>query len=132
MRTDELHADDVDASFVPRRRAHVSTAELDGEAVLYNEDTGRIHSLDRIATLVWACFDGAASVRAIAHELAGAFEVDLVVVETDVLTLVRRLGAEGLVAGVAAEQTEGEQEPADIEDPAPPDVDYEGDTRGCA
>lgn len=132
MRTDELHADDVDASFVPRRRARVSTAELDGEAVLYNEDTGRIHSLDRIATLVWSCFDGAASVRAIAHELAGAFEVDLVVVETDVLTLVRRLGAEGLIVGVAADPADDEEQPPADQDFAPPDVDYEGDTRGCA
>lgn len=103
MPTDELRAADLDASFVPRRREHVITAELDGEAVLFNEDTGRIHALDRIAALVWSCLNGA-TVRAIAAELAGAFEVDWVVVEADVLALVRRLCAEGLIAGVAADE----------------------------
>lgn len=129
MNTDALSPDDIDASFVPRRRDRIATAELDGEAVLYDEDSGRIHALDTIATVVWSCFDGTASVRSIAEGLAGAFAADWVVVENDVLALVRQLGSEGVLAGVAGDQTDDEDDgEATGKDP----VGYEGDARGCA
>lgn len=128
MNTDALRPDDIDASFVPRRRDRVVTVELDGEAVLYDEDSGRIHALDTIATVVWSCFDGTASVRGMAEDLAGAFAADWVVVENDVLVLVRRLASEGLLAGVTGDRTDDE----DHDEAGRKAVGYEGDSRGCA
>lgn len=122
-----LHPDEIDASFVPRARERMATADLDGETVLFHEDTGGLHRLDTIATLVWSRFDGAATVHAITGELADAFQADRAVVEGDVLALVRRLGAEGLLAGVAADPAVVGEEPVTGDA-----VDYEADARGCA
>lgn len=127
MHSDELRPESVDASFVPRLRDSVAAAELDGEAVLFNEGTGRLHALNTIATFVWSCVDGIASVQAIAEELADAFHADYAVVENDVLGLVRRLGAEGMLMGVAADEAVVAEEAAMGESVA-----YEHDSEGCA
>ena len=50
--------DDIDESFVPVPRSTVATAELDGEAVIFSEETQNMHVLNPTATIVWACFDG--------------------------------------------------------------------------
>lgn len=101
MSVDELAATDIDAAFVARPRASVVAAELDGETVLFDEDTGHLHTLDPVATVVWGCFDGQASLGEIASELAGAFGADRAVVVADVLRLARELGAQGVLDGVA-------------------------------
>lgn len=110
MRVEERSSTDIGLAFVARPRDSVAAAELDGEAVLFDEGTGRLHTLDPIATVVWACLDGTATLRDIAGELAEAFGAERAVVESDVLRLVRQLGDQGVLEGVAAD-------PALLEEP---------------
>lgn len=122
MPTPEIAAEDVGLAFVARPRSTVAAAVLDDEAVLFDEATGRLHTLDRIATVVWECLDGSARLRDIASELAHAFGADSAVVEADVLGLVRALGRQGVLEGVAADP-EALEEPMVEEEVLVPDGD---------
>jgi hypothetical protein len=92
----------IDADFRPRRADHAAFVEVDGETVVYDEVTGQLHLLDQIATVVWACFDGTASIATLADELSQAFGADREVVERDVRALAERLAGEDLVADARA------------------------------
>lgn len=100
MRAPGLDPEAIDASFVPRARGTISGVDLDGEAVLYDEATGRLHHLSPHATLVWSCFDGRASVAELVADLSEAYGVHGHVIEADVLTLTRQLARRGLLEDV--------------------------------
>ncbi|MDP8970371.1 MAG: PqqD family protein [Actinomycetota bacterium] len=100
-RTDHLPAESISPDHVPTPRADLAVAELAGETVLGDPQTGRVHHLDPIGSAVWSLLDGRRSVRALAAELAAAYRAERAVVEADVLALLRRLGGQGLLAGVA-------------------------------
>lgn len=103
MSDDLKRVDDIDDSFVPRARAGVASVVLDGEAVLLDEDTSAMHTLNPTATLVWDCFDGTGSIAEIVDDLVEAYPMDRAVVARDVLDLARQLGRQGLLEGVAPE-----------------------------
>lgn len=98
-----LTAADVDLSLVPVRRSTLTTVELDGETVLYDEATGRVHHLNHEAALIWMFLDGQAQLADLAADLADAFEVDPAAMGDDVVRLTRSLVDEGLLAGTGAE-----------------------------
>ena len=100
MSADLLQPDAIDPSYVPALREGVVVVPVKDEAVLYEEDTGRLHQLDPIATVVVGLFDGQSSIEQTVSDLAEAFGADRGVVEHDVLTLVRDLGRKGLFADV--------------------------------
>ena len=103
----------IDGSFVPRFRAAVVTVPVQKEAVLYEEDTGALHQLDPIGTIVCGMFDGRTPIEQLVGELAAAFEADPAVIATDVLSLVRDLGGKGLlddVQGTTRVHEEGEDD----------------------
>lgn len=79
----------------PRARADVAAVTLDGETVIH--DHGRIHVLDPVATLVWRCADGEASVDEIAADLASAFPASRESVRRDVGAAVGMLTDLGLL-----------------------------------
>ena len=91
--------------FVPRFRGDVVAIPVQNETILYEKDTGRIHQLDPIATLVSGCFDGHTSIATMIDELVEAFGADRATVETDVLELARRLGKLGLLGGVQDDES---------------------------
>jgi hypothetical protein len=93
--------DTLDGWFVPRLRDEVAFVRVENEGLLYVEESGLLHRLDRIGTIVCERFDGRASIAAVAEELAEAFRDDRGVVETHVVTFVRQLGRLGLLDGVA-------------------------------
>ena len=93
-------ADAITTTFVPRLRDHVASVPVQHEAVLYEEDTGTLHQLDAIATVVCGSFDGEVSVARIVDDLAEQFGADREVVEVDVLAMVRHLAGLGLLDGV--------------------------------
>jgi hypothetical protein len=67
---------------MPRARTDVAVVVLDGEAVIHRR--GRVHVLDPVATLVWRCCDGTATVPEIVAELAGVFATPADTVGRDV------------------------------------------------
>jgi hypothetical protein len=95
-----MEAADIGGSFVPKQTAAAYTVELDGEAVVLDEYRNRLHHMNPMATLVWACFDGSSTIDEIAADLAEAFASEPERVGRDVLQLARDLGAEGLLDGV--------------------------------
>ena len=87
----------IDASYIGDRSANTHTVEIDGEAVVLDEASDRLHLLNRTATLVWHCLDGTSSIGAICEDLSrelGA-QFDTVLVET--LEVLRNLSEEGLI-----------------------------------
>ena len=88
----------VEARSVPVPRSAVYSVELDGEAVLLDQDANRLHHLNATATLVWACLDGHSTLEEITADLGAGLGVDPGVVLEDTMAVVRSLADEGLVA----------------------------------
>jgi hypothetical protein len=98
----------LDEDYAPARGAAVYTVEIDGEAVLLDEDANRLHHLNHTATLLWRCFDGRVRITELAAEIAEELDLPPDQVVTDTLAVVRHLGAEGLLDGIdRAEPGEG-------------------------
>ena len=87
----------IDGLFIADRSSSAYTVEIDGEAVVLDEASDRLHLLNHTAALVWHCLDGTSRLDAIcadlAHELGGP--VDRVLAET--VEVVCDLVLEGLV-----------------------------------
>ena len=90
----------IDKEFAPARGAAVYAIEIDGEAVLLDEDANRLHHLNHTATLLWACFDGRVRVAELAGEISEELQLPYDRVLVDALAVTRELGAEGLLDGV--------------------------------
>ena len=97
----DRRAEDIDDAFVPRQAASAYTVEIDGDAVVLDEELNRLHLLNTSAALVWTCFDGTGTLGEIAHDLADVAGLPAADLLADLLALARTLGAEGLLDGVA-------------------------------
>lgn len=75
----------------PRIRDDLTVVELDGEAVIYDEDTSELHHLNPSATIVFRLCDGTQTMREMSSDIAHAFELPLPEVEPDVRRTVREL-----------------------------------------
>lgn len=122
--------DEVDERLVPVPGSWVYTVEIDGEAVLLDEDRNRLHMLNPTGAMVWACFDGRARVSEIADDISDELGVARDEVLHDTLALVRHLGQQGLLQNVAAspDLEEGEGPRVEVvmeEDDCPDDGDGE-------
>ncbi len=105
----ERTAGSLDADFVPTRAALVYSVEIDGELVLLDEHEDRLHHLNPTASLVWSCFDGEARVQDLARDISDELGLSYELVLADAVRIVRELGAEGLLDGVAADERPGPQ-----------------------
>jgi PqqD family protein of HPr-rel-A system len=83
----------------PKIRDDLAAAELDGEAVIYDERTGELHHLNPTATIVFSLCDGTSTVREMSGEIAGAFGVPAGEVERDIRALLRTFRKAGLLNG---------------------------------
>jgi hypothetical protein len=72
--------------------------ELDGEAVLLNLKTGIYFGLNPVATRMWQLIAEQHSLARVLDALAGEYDADQAVLETDLLELGRQLCAGGLCA----------------------------------
>ena len=86
---------------MPRARADAAVVVLDGEAVIHRN--GQVHVLDPVATLVWRCCDGTATVPEIVAELAGVFATSTDTVGRDVGVAIDRLAALDLLVDSGAD-----------------------------
>jgi PqqD family protein of HPr-rel-A system len=83
----------------PARAAEAVTIEFDGEALVYHRQTGEVHRLDSVGSIIWHFLDGHTTVDELVTDLSTAFEVDPSVVRGDVEDLLERLGRGFLLAG---------------------------------
>lgn len=74
----------------PKVRDGLTVVELDGEAVIYDEETTELHHLNPTATIVFGLCDGSATMAEMAADLSAAFDVPVQVVEPEVRALIRR------------------------------------------
>ena len=73
----------------PIARTDLIVEELDGEAVIYDEETTELHHLNPTATIVFGLCDGTSTVGEMSAEIAAAFGVPIEQVEPQVRTLDR-------------------------------------------
>jgi PqqD family protein of HPr-rel-A system len=73
----------------PRTRTDLTVVELDGEAVIYDEDSGDLHLLNPPATIVLGLCDGATTMQEMASVISEAFGVSMDEVEPQIRGLVR-------------------------------------------
>ena len=87
------------AAVKPMARDDLTIVELDGEAVIYDEQTADLHHLNPTATIVFGLCDGTATVSELATDMAEAFQVPVEEVESQLRSLLRSFRSQGLLAG---------------------------------
>ena len=81
----------------PRTRDDLTVVEIDGEAVVYDEDEDRLHHLNQTATLVFQLFDGSATITQLSGEIAAASNLPAPQVERDIRIMYRQFRKKGLL-----------------------------------
>jgi hypothetical protein len=76
---------------------HVLHQEIEGETVLFNCERGRYFVLDAIGTRVWQLLTEEREMRSVKARMLAEFEVDEATLSADLLDLLKRLLAAGLV-----------------------------------
>ncbi|HEX6331472.1 MAG TPA: PqqD family protein [Actinomycetota bacterium] len=73
----------------PRVRDGLTVVELDGEAVIYDEDGGDLHHLNPTATIVFGLCDGTSTMKQMSQDISEAFGVPAGEVEHQIRVLIR-------------------------------------------
>ena len=85
------------ATCKPRPRDGLTAAVLDDELVVYDGASRTLHHLNREATLVWLCCDGARTIDGISESLAHGNIAAADTIRRDVIALVEELDAASLL-----------------------------------
>ncbi len=82
---------------VPRRNEAILDRELDGETVLFNIRTNKLHSLNATASFIWRYCTGTYTVNRLAELLGRSFAVTAEQAEADLRFLLAGMHDEGLI-----------------------------------
>ena len=74
----------------PKVRDGLTVVELDGEAVIYDEETTELHHLNPTATIVFGLCDGTVTMKEMAVDISAVFDVGVHDVEPQVRSVVRQ------------------------------------------
>jgi PqqD family protein of HPr-rel-A system len=85
----------------PMVREGLTVIELDGEAVVYDEQSGNLHHLNQTAALVFSLCDGTGTARELSSDIAQAYGLGVDQIAPQVRSLLRTLKREGLVTSHA-------------------------------
>ena len=83
----------------PKFRQDLTVVELDGEAVIYDDESGELHHLNPTATVVFTLCDGTATVKELSADIADAFSQPAHEVERQVRALLREFRKVNLLEG---------------------------------
>jgi vesicle coat complex subunit len=83
----------------PKVRSDLTVVELEGEAVIYDDQTRQVHYLNQTATIVLNLFDGSSTIKEISGDIADAFSLRQDEVERQVRTLLRSFREAGFMEG---------------------------------
>lgn len=100
MEPDTPSLPQIAMSLRPSLRADVAVAFLDGEAVLFAEESGHMAVVNSSAALVVQCIDGLSSLDEISIDVAEVFGVDLATIQAQVYDVVSELGGMGFLGGL--------------------------------
>lgn len=81
----------------PARRSDVVVREIEGETLILDGKSGKVHQLNPTAGFIWACCDGESSVVDITNRLAVAFDVTVSSVAPDVANTIGEFHELGLL-----------------------------------
>jgi hypothetical protein len=81
----------------PKRRSDVSIRAVEDDTVVLDRAAEQIHRLNSTASFIWHRCDGRRTVREIADELAGSFDVDPEAANEAVVVALRQLDQRGLL-----------------------------------
>ena len=81
----------------PARRSDVVVREIDGETLVLDGQSGKVHQLNPMPEFIWACCDGASSVSDITSRLAVEFNVPVTSVAPDVANTIGKFQELGLL-----------------------------------
>jgi hypothetical protein len=93
--------EDLDLTSTVAGRSTVEAHPAGETTVLLDTSSGATVAVDQIGALVWSVLDGSGTLGEVVTDLAEVFGAPEDQVATDVLVLVRSLGAAGLLEGVA-------------------------------
>jgi hypothetical protein len=82
----------------PRFREQVALVPVGEDAVLYDEGSGEMYRLDRVAAKVCRLIDGRTSIEGAVDRLVRTFDAPCETIEADVVSMVRALCGMGLLA----------------------------------
>jgi hypothetical protein len=85
----------------PCVRDDLTVVELDGEAVIYDEDRGDLHRMNPTATIVFGLCDGTSTIPQMSSDISEAFGVAPDEVERQVRSLIRAFRKAGLLEPAA-------------------------------
>ena len=85
------------STYVPVVSPQAYAVELDGQAVVLDQTTNRLHLLNSAATLLWSCFDGESTLGEICTLIANEVEASYDIVLRDSIAAVDGLIVEGLL-----------------------------------
>lgn len=83
----------------PKIRSDLTVVELEGEAVIYDDETRQVHYLNQTATIVFNLCDGSSTIKELAGDIADAFSLQQDEVERQVRTVLRNFREAGFMEG---------------------------------
>ena len=86
-----------DNGMFPARRSDVVVREIEGETLVLDGLSGKVHQFNPTAGFIWACCDGASSIIDITRRLAAEYGVAAVTVELDVVDTIGKFQELGLL-----------------------------------
>lgn len=81
----------------PTQRSDLTVREVEGETLVFDRRSGKIHQLNRTASYIWGYCNGATSIADITKLFAAEFGVAGALVEQDVANAVAKFRELGLV-----------------------------------
>jgi len=75
----------------PVRAADAIAIDFDGETIVYDRQTGEVHRLDAVGSIVWNLLDGEATVDELVSDLSAAFAAEPGLIRRDMERLLARL-----------------------------------------
>jgi len=81
----------LDGSEVLATKLNITVREVDGDGVVYNENTGSLHLFNNSSFFIWRCLDGTTSLDEIAKEMANHFSISELQARNDVLEFIEQL-----------------------------------------
>ncbi len=101
MTESDAQPDEIQASTVPRGRRSVRLIEIDGQALIYDDEIRRWLVLNPTASAVWHCLDGSGTVAEIAGDVSEVFGAAPELVQKQVLQMVQAFAWQGMLEGVS-------------------------------
>ena len=87
----------ITSATIIRRSPSLVTSEVDGEIMIMDLEHNRSFAFNDVGSDIWRCIERQCSVAQLVYELAMAYDADQATLSADVLALVNRMTAVGVI-----------------------------------